>query len=91
MRACEIVILAFHYVGQRNHEAAGEVPGGPTLRLAVNILLLTMVRKSELTDVTRDEINHTSDAWAIPEVRMKRGLEHGIYRCLLRLAFPPPR
>jgi integrase len=38
-----------------------------------------MVRKSELTDATWDEINFTSGIWTIPAERMKRRNPHNVY------------
>ncbi|MBB3122210.1 tyrosine-type recombinase/integrase [Pseudoduganella violacea] len=56
-----------------------KVQSAPTLRLAVKLLLLTMVRKSELTDATWDEINFASGIWTIPAERMKRRNPHNVY------------
>ncbi|WP_256080985.1 site-specific integrase [Massilia sp. YIM B04103] len=55
------------------------VASAPTLRLAVKLLLLTMVRKSELTDATWGEINFTNGIWTIPAARMKRRNPHNVY------------
>lgn len=51
----------------------------PTLRLACKLLLLTMVRKSELTDATWAEVNFTDALWTIPAKRMKRRNPHNVY------------
>ena len=51
----------------------------PTLRLACKLLLLTMVRKSELTDATWSEVNFTDALWTIPARRMKRRNPHNVY------------
>lgn len=51
----------------------------PSIRSAVKLLLLTMVRKSELTDATWDEINFTEALWTIPKERMKRRNPHVVY------------
>ncbi|WP_377705354.1 tyrosine-type recombinase/integrase [Pseudoduganella sp. UC29_71] len=56
-----------------------KVQSAPTLRLAIKLLLLTMVRKSELTDATWDEINFSSGIWTIPAERMKRRNPHNVY------------
>jgi integrase len=61
------------------YEFLEKVQSAPTLRLAVKLLLLTMVRKSELTDATWEEINFTSGAWTIPAQRMKRRNPHNVY------------
>jgi integrase len=52
------------------YEFLEQVQSAPTLRLAV--LLLTLVRKSELTDATWDEFDFTNGVWTIPAERMKR-------------------
>jgi len=51
----------------------------PTIRAAVKLLLLTMVRKSELTDATWDEINFSEALWTIPKERMKRRNPHLVF------------
>ncbi|MTW13429.1 tyrosine-type recombinase/integrase [Pseudoduganella eburnea] len=61
------------------YEHLEKIQSAPTLRLAVKLLLLTMVRKSELTDATWDEINFTSGVWTIPAQRMKRRNPHNVY------------
>lgn len=50
----------------------------PSIRAAVKLLLLTMVRKSELTDAVWTEINFTESTWTIPKERMKRRTAHVI-------------
>lgn len=55
------------------------VHSSPTLRLACKLLLLTMVRKSELTAATWDEVNFSEAIWAIPGKRMKRRNPHNVY------------
>ena len=55
------------------------VSTSPTNRLAVKLLLLTMLRKSELIEATWDEINFTSALWTIPGERMKRRNPHNVY------------
>ncbi len=42
------------------------------MRAAAKLLLLTMVRKSRLTNATWSEINFTEALWTIPKERMKR-------------------
>ncbi len=51
----------------------------PVIRLAVKLLLLTMVRKSELIEATWDEVNFSEALWTIPAARMKRRNPHNIY------------
>lgn len=51
----------------------------PSIRAACKLLLLTMVRKSELTNATWDEINFTEALWTIPKERMKRRNPHHVY------------
>ncbi len=55
------------------------VSTAPTIRLAVKLLLLTMVRKSELTDATWNEISFEKSLWTIPGERMKRRNPHLIF------------
>ena len=51
------------------YEHIDYVQCAPTLRLACKLLLLTMVRKSELTDATWSEVNFTDALWTIPARR----------------------
>ncbi|GAB5446112.1 tyrosine-type recombinase/integrase [Gymnodinialimonas sp.] len=51
----------------------------PTIRLGVKLILLTMVRKSELQDATWDEVDFENAVWSIPKERMKRSKPHNIY------------
>ena len=51
----------------------------PTLRLAVKLVLLTMVRKSELLLATWSEIDFDKATWSIPAERMKASRSHVIY------------
>jgi integrase len=55
------------------------VSTAPTIRLAVKLLLLTMLRKSELIEAVWDEINFTEAIWTIPASRMKRRNPHNVY------------
>lgn len=48
--------------------------GGEITKIAVKLLLLTMVRTSELRYARREEIN--GELWRIPPERMKAGIEH---------------
>lgn len=51
----------------------------PQFRVAAKLLLLTMVRKSELANATWSEVNFTDAIWTIPKERMKRRLPHAVY------------
>ena len=55
------------------------VPTLPTIRLGFRLILLTMVRKSELLDATWDEVDFENAVWCIPKERMKRGKPHNVY------------
>ncbi|KVT56532.1 tyrosine-type recombinase/integrase [Burkholderia ubonensis] len=49
------------------------------LKLAVHLLVLTMVRKSELIEATWDELDLDAGIWRIPAERMKKDREHWVY------------
>jgi integrase len=51
----------------------------PTIRLGLRLILLTMVRKSELLDAIWDEVDFENAVWGIPKQRMKRGKPHNVY------------
>lgn len=51
----------------------------PTIRLGLRLILLTMVRKSELQDAIWDEVDFENAVWTIPEERMKRSKAHNVY------------
>lgn len=51
----------------------------PTIKLAVKLLLLTLLRKSELIQAQWSEINFTSALMIIPGERMKRRNPHIVY------------
>lgn len=51
----------------------------PTLKLAVKLVLITMVRKSEFTLATWKEIDFRKNTWSIPAGRMKASRDHVIY------------
>jgi integrase len=55
------------------------VPTLPTIRLGLRLILLTMVRKSELRDAIWDEIDFENAVWTIPKERMKRSKAHNVY------------
>lgn len=51
----------------------------PQFRAAVKLLLLTMVRKSELSNATWSEVNFSEALWTIPKERMKRRNPHLVF------------
>lgn len=51
----------------------------PTIRLGLRLILLTMVRKSELQEATWDEVDFENAVWSIPKERMKRSKAHNVY------------
>lgn len=51
----------------------------PTIRLGLKLIVLTMVRKSELQDATWDEVDFENAVWTIPKERMKRSKPHNVY------------
>lgn len=51
----------------------------PTIRLGLRLILLTMVRKSEMLDAAWNEIDFESAVWTIPKERMKGGRSHNVY------------
>ncbi len=51
----------------------------PQYRAAVKLLLMTMVRKSELSNATWSEINFSKALWTIPKERMKRRNPHLVF------------
>lgn len=55
------------------------VATSPTIRLGVKLLLLTMLRKTEMTAGEWREIDFTKQVWTIPAERMKRRNPHNIY------------
>lgn len=55
------------------------VPTIPTIRLGLRMILLTMVRKSELQDAVWDEVDFENALWSIPKERMKRSKPHNVY------------
>lgn len=50
-----------------------------TIRLALRLILLTLVRKSELIQATWDEVNFERATWKIPMQRMKGRNPHVVY------------
>jgi len=55
------------------------VPTLPTIRLGLRMILLTMVRKSELQDATWDEVDFENAVWTVPKEGMKRSKPHNVY------------
>jgi integrase len=49
------------------------------LKLAIHVLVLTMVRKSELIEARWDEFDLDAGIWRIPADRMKKDREHWVY------------
>lgn len=56
-----------------------KVGSSPTIKLAVKLILLTLVRKSELLNAKWDEVSFEHGTWTIPASRMKAGRAHVIY------------
>lgn len=50
-----------------------------SLRLALHLLLITMVRKTELTEATWSEVDLDAGVWDIHEDRMKKDKPHRVY------------
>ncbi|ENE1921539.1 tyrosine-type recombinase/integrase [Escherichia coli] len=50
-----------------------------TMKMALKLVLITMVRKGEFTNATWDEIDFKKWTWTIPSDRMKGGRAHVIY------------
>ncbi|MGN8238205.1 tyrosine-type recombinase/integrase [Enterobacter soli] len=55
------------------------VAGMPTLKLALKLIFLTLLRKSEFTQATWNEVNFNTNEWTIPKVRLKGGRPHVVY------------
>jgi len=51
----------------------------PTIKLGLRLILLTLVRKSELIHATWDEVNFEKALWSIPKERMKASKAHNVY------------
>lgn len=51
----------------------------PTIRLGLRLILMTMVRKSELQDAVWSEVDFENAVWTIPAARMKRSKAHNVY------------
>lgn len=61
------------------YEYLDKVSAGPQFRVACKLLLLTMVRKGELTNAKWTEINFTDAIWTIPKERMKLRRAHLVF------------
>ncbi|WP_020203917.1 tyrosine-type recombinase/integrase [Cupriavidus sp. WS] len=55
------------------------VPTHSAIRLALRLILLTLVRKSELIEATWDEVDFETAVWTIPKSRMKGRRAHNVY------------
>ncbi|HHU7448016.1 TPA: tyrosine-type recombinase/integrase, partial [Escherichia coli] len=51
----------------------------PTIKLAIKLVLLTMVRKSELLNAPWGEVNFNACLWTIDASRMKGSRDHNVY------------
>jgi integrase len=58
------------------YEYLEKVASGPQFKAAARLLLLTLVRKGELTDAKWSELSFTGALWTIPKERMKRRRDH---------------
>ena len=63
--------LAFHQLES--------IAAYPTIRLALRLVLLTLVRKSELTGAVWDEVDFENATWTISKHRMKGRNPHVVY------------
>ena len=61
------------------HQQLEFVASYPTIRLAFRMILLTLVRKSELIQATWDEVDFANALWTIPKERMKGAKAHSVY------------
>lgn len=51
----------------------------PTIKLALRLLLLTMLRKGELQAATWEEVDFRNAVWTVPAERMKGRRPHNVY------------
>jgi integrase len=56
--------------------AVDAYPGKLATKIAVNLILLTMVRKAELLEATWDEVDFGKAEWRVSAKRMKTGVSH---------------
>lgn len=61
------------------YEYLERTAAGPQFKAACKLLLLTMLRKGELTGAKWSEINFTDALWTIPKERMKRRNPHLVF------------
>ena len=61
------------------HQQLEFVASYPTIRLALRMILLTLVRKSELILATWEEVDFANALWTIPKERMKGAKAHNVY------------
>lgn len=61
------------------HRVVESVATYPTIRLGLRLILLTLVRKSELIEAKWDEVDFERGLWTVPKERMKGGRPHNIY------------
>ncbi len=61
------------------HKQMETIATYPTIRLALRMILLTLVRKSELIEATWDEVDFENALWTIPKQRMKGSKPHNVY------------
>ena len=64
---------------QLMHRQLDFVSTYPTIRLALRLILLTLVRKSELIEATWEEVDFEAAVWTIPKSRMKGRRAHNVY------------
>lgn len=64
---------------QLMHRQLDRVPTYPAIRLALRLILLTLVRKSELIEATWNEVDFEAAVWTIPKARMKGRRAHNVY------------
>lgn len=61
------------------YEQLDRIPTLSAVRLGLRLIVLTMVRKSELQDAVWEEINFENAVWTIPKHRMKGRRSHNVY------------
>ncbi|AOJ09619.1 tyrosine-type recombinase/integrase [Burkholderia mayonis] len=61
------------------YEYLDSAAAGPQFKVACRLLLLTMVRKGELTNARWSEISFSDALWTIPKERMKRRKPHLVF------------
>lgn len=67
-----------HEIG-RFFNALNATGAASSLKLAIKLILITMVRKGELTEATWKEVDFGSARWTIPAERMKASRPHVVY------------